>query len=77
MSVEEQVAVVRLFGSFLIQDAETLSSLLMADRSLQLDASECASCHSAVLQVLLAFKPKLKALPPEADMRTLMMQLTC
>lgn len=47
-------------------DAEPLLQLLLADRGAVVDWRECRSAHTAVVQVLMAVKPKLVG-PPADD----------
>lgn len=54
-----------LEGRVAVDDAETLAQWLLAQRSPAVHLGKCEAVHAAVLQVLLALKPKLVAPPPE------------
>jgi hypothetical protein len=49
-----------------VEDAMPLLEYLMSHRTARVDLGQCANLHTAVLQVLLAAKPKIIALPHEA-----------
>ena len=49
-----------------VEDALPLLEFLIANRGAKVDLGPCANLHTAVLQVLLAAKPKIIALPREA-----------
>ena len=42
-----------------VEDAEPLANALLASRHRTVDLSDCIDLHGAVLQVLLAFSPKV------------------
>jgi hypothetical protein len=56
---------IELVGSCPIGDAEPLLQHLLADRGATVDWRSCRGAHTAVVQVLMAMKPKL--LGPPAD----------
>jgi hypothetical protein len=58
---------VELFGACPSEDAEALLQLLLAAPGATVDWRGCRSAHTAVVQVLMAAKPKL--LGPPADER--------
>lgn len=58
---------IELVGACLSADAEPLLQLLLADPGATVDWRECKSAHTAVVQVLMAVKPKL--LGPPTDVR--------
>lgn len=58
---------IELVGACPSGDAEPLLQLLLADRGATVDWRGCRSAHTAVIQVLLAVKPKLVG--PPADGR--------
>jgi hypothetical protein len=59
MSVELDGEVIRLCGACRVEDAETLLVLLQCDRQRVVDISGAAHIHAAVVQVLLAFQPRV------------------
>lgn len=74
MTVELREDTISLSGPCPASDAETLTALLIQQRSRSVDARECTSLHSAVLQVLLAFRPKIDSMPDDPAMRLLFSQ---
>ena len=60
---------IELVGACPSSDAEPLLQLLLADRGATVDWRECRSAHAAVVQVLLAVKPKLLGLPVGAVLK--------
>ena len=58
---------IELIGACPSEDAETLLQLLLADPGATVDWRECRDAHTAVVQVLMAVRPKL--LGPAADSR--------
>jgi hypothetical protein len=59
MSVELDGNVIRVMQEGRIEDAETLFGLLQADPGRRIDLAGASQLHTAVLQVLLAFHPRL------------------
>ena len=49
-----------------VEDALPLLEFLQSHRSARIDLGACTHLHTAVLQVLLAVRPPLSALPREA-----------
>jgi hypothetical protein len=64
MSVILQDGAIHLAGACRIEDAEPLVALLMADRHRPIVMSDCIQLHTAVLQVLVAFRPTI-LVPPQ------------
>ncbi|HEX4269408.1 MAG TPA: hypothetical protein VHY36_16085 [Steroidobacteraceae bacterium] len=58
---------IELIGACPSGDAEALLQLLLADPGATVDWRECQGAHTAVVQVLMAVRPKL--LGPPADAR--------
>lgn len=56
---------IELIGTCPSGDAEPLLQLLLADRGASVDWRDCRGAHTAVIQVLMAVKPKL--IGPPAD----------
>jgi hypothetical protein len=56
---------IRIRGAGRIEDAETLVAFLQADRARIVDLAEAEVLHTAVVQVLLAFRPRLAGLPDD------------
>ncbi len=65
MSVSQDGDVIHVVGEGRIEDAETLVSLLQARPGCRVDLTACGRLHTAVVQVLLAFRPEL--LGPAGD----------
>ncbi len=61
---------IRISGAGRIEDAETLVALLQANKRRVVDLAEAAVLHTAVVQVLLAFRPRLAGLPEDPFFRT-------
>jgi hypothetical protein len=61
MSVHLEGNIIRLIGDCPVEDAESIVSLLQADGARELDLAECTRLHSAVVQVMLAFRPPIAA----------------
>lgn len=53
-------------GACAVEDALPLLEFLQAHRAAKVDLGPCTQLHTAVLQVLLAVRPKIAALPQEA-----------
>jgi hypothetical protein len=69
MSVLLDGNVIRLEGKCHVEDAEPLLALLQADRGRILDLSRSEALHSAVVQVMLAFKPRIAGESRDAFVR--------
>jgi len=59
MTVHLDHRTIRLEGDCHVEDAEPLVSLLQDSRGRVVDISASGAIHTAVLQVLLAFRPKI------------------
>ncbi len=59
MSVTLDGGVVRVAGEARIEDAEALVALLQAQPGCRVDLAAASALHTAVVQVLLAFRPPL------------------
>ena len=59
MTVHLDHRTIRLEGDCHVEDAEPLLSLLQKADSRAVDVSAMGAIHTAVLQVLLAFRPKI------------------
>jgi hypothetical protein len=62
-------ATIRLQGSCPIVDAEPLLQCLLAAPDAVVDWSGCDAAHTAVVQILLAAKPRLRGPPRGALLR--------
>ncbi|HUN72671.1 MAG TPA: hypothetical protein VMU52_10190 [Steroidobacteraceae bacterium] len=58
---------IELVGACPSADAESLLQLLLADPGMTVDWRDCQTAHTAVVQVLMAVRPRL--LGPPADAR--------
>lgn len=65
MSVLWDGGVIRIGAPVRIEDAESLVALLQAGRARPVDLSAAGPLHTAVAQVLLAFRPPLAAPPTD------------
>lgn len=65
MSVRLDGTIVHLEGVCGVEEAETLAAQLDGAGAWQVDLSGCAHLHGAVVQALLAFRPKLRGSLPE------------
>jgi hypothetical protein len=54
-----------LEGHVVVEDAEALTRWLLEQREPAVHLGACESVHGAVLQVLLALHPKVKAMPAD------------
>jgi hypothetical protein len=52
-------------GACLVEDALALLEFLQANGGAQVDLGSCSHVHTAVLQVLLAARPPISAMPRE------------
>ncbi len=59
MSVALEDGVIRLAGAGRIEDAEALVALLQAHPFCLVDLAAAGALHTAVVQVLLAFRPEV------------------
>ena len=58
--------VIKLSGRCPSEDAEALLQLLLASPGAHVDWCECQSAHAAVIQVLMAARPRLLG-PPSGE----------
>jgi hypothetical protein len=63
MTVTSSAQGIVLDGSCPSEDAEVLLQHLASTPAATVDMGRCESAHTAVIQVLMAFKPKLLKLP--------------
>ena len=61
---------IELAGRCGVEDAEALQRRLLAAPRSTVEWSTCEHLHSAVIQVLLAGKPRIRGLPSNAFLRT-------
>ncbi|RAK57547.1 hypothetical protein [Phenylobacterium deserti] len=72
MTVRLDGEIVRLEGPCRVEEAETLVALLQAGER-GVDLSRCQSVHGAVVQVLVAFAPRLVGEPDDQFLRDLLL----
>jgi hypothetical protein len=65
MSVRLEADVVHLAGACRVEDAEPLVTLLLERPGCSVNLTEAGSLHTAVVQVLMAFRPPV--IGPAAD----------
>ena len=61
---------IELSGFCGVKDGEVLQGHLLAAPESTVEWSDCRHLHSAVLQVLLVAKPRLRGVPPNDFLRT-------
>jgi hypothetical protein len=62
MSIQIENDVIRLQGACLVEDAEALL-LALQDGCRQIDIGSATRLHLAIVQLLIAFRPKVLAMP--------------
>jgi hypothetical protein len=75
MSVRFEEGTLWLAGDCGVEEAETLLSLLQEHPGVAVAMPELRSLHTALLQVLLAFRPPLGAPPRDAGLARLLLPL--
>jgi len=60
MTVRLVDEVIHLEGTCLVEEAEALLALVQAGPDRPVDLASCRHLHGAVLQVLLAFRPRIQ-----------------
>ncbi|ONG56745.1 hypothetical protein BKE38_05325 [Pseudoroseomonas deserti] len=75
MSIALEDGRLRLAGDCGVEEAETFLSMLQQHPGLAVDLAEVAALHTALLQVLLAFRPPLAAAPGEPGLARLLLPL--
>jgi hypothetical protein len=61
---------IRICGPGRIEDAESLVMFLQADNRRTVDLAQAEALHTAVVQALLAFRPRLTGRPDDPFFRT-------
>jgi hypothetical protein len=69
MTVTRDGDIVRLTGLCRVEDAEPLTALLQRFEDSTLDLSACEGLHAAIVQVILAFRPKIVGAPDNVFLR--------
>lgn len=69
MTISRDGSIIRLQGLCRVEDAEPLTALLQAISDSTLDLSECKGLHAAVVQAILAFRPKIFGVPDDPFLR--------
>ena len=72
MTVRLDGDVIRLEGRCHLEEAEALTALLQAGGTPTLDLSACEALHGAVVQAILAFRPRLTGTPASPFLRDLL-----
>jgi hypothetical protein len=62
-------SIIRLLEVCRVEDAEPLTALLQGISDSTLDLSECKGLHAAVVQAILAFRPKIVGVPDDPFLR--------
>lgn len=68
MALESTKSMLKLSGIVSVEEAETLFDWLQRHPKGKVDLSRCEHLHAANLQVLLAFRPKIHALPADESL---------
>lgn len=66
MSVRLDGTVIRLEGECRVEEAEPLLALLQEAAGREVDLGAAGPLHTAVVQVLLALRPRIRAIPGDA-----------
>lgn len=69
MTIVRDDQVVRLTGLCRVEDAEPLAALLQGLDDSILDLSACEGLHAAVVQVIMAFGPKIMGVPEDVFLK--------
>lgn len=69
MTVRSENGVIHLEGICPVEDAEILVAALDADPAAVVELGDCRQLHSAVVQVLLVFRPSLRGEPNDLFLR--------
>jgi hypothetical protein len=75
MSVSLEGNAIHVSGPGRVEDAESLVALLQADRTRVVDLTRAGPLHTAVLQVLLAFRPAVAGPAGDPFVETWLMPL--
>ncbi|OJU09306.1 MAG: hypothetical protein BGN86_14255 [Caulobacterales bacterium 68-7] len=70
MGVRVDSGFVRLEGDCGVEDAEAVVAALMADAAARVDLSQCRQLHTAVVQALLVFRPRIDGTPADHFLAT-------
>jgi len=73
MSVRRDGSVIRLEGDCPVEEAEALTALLEADGDWTIDVSLCRHLHTALVQALLRFRPRIVGEPENRVLRMLIL----
>jgi hypothetical protein len=65
----EGTGAIRLAGDIGLEDAENLLKALQASPGTPVDWTSVTSAHTAVIQVLIALKPRIEGYPANAFLR--------
>jgi hypothetical protein len=60
---------IKLSGRCGVEDAEALQRFLLADPESTVEWGGCEHLHSAVIQILLVARPRIRGLPAQAFLR--------
>lgn len=69
MTVRCTGTTIHLEGSCPVEEAETLAGLLEEDPARRVDLTGCDHLHGALVQTLLAFRPRIQGVPEAGFMR--------
>ena len=73
MTIVRDGPVVRLQGICRVEDAEPLTALLQGASASTLDLAACEGLHGAVIQAILAFRPKIIGVPDDPFLRDVLL----
>jgi hypothetical protein len=69
MTVSRDGPIIRLQGVCRVEDAEPLTALLQDISDSTLDVSACEGLHAAIVQAILAFRPRIVGVPDDPFLR--------
>lgn len=72
MSVIYEEGLVRFEGHCEVHEAESFADWLRANPSSRLDLSRCIHMHTALLQLVLTFRPELEGSPDDVWLRRIL-----
>ena len=69
MTIRLEDSVIHLEGSCHVEEAETLQTLLQAEKGRILDLGACDHLHAALVQAILVFRPSVRDCCSDAFLR--------
>ncbi|BAU22811.1 hypothetical protein THC_0415 [Caldimicrobium thiodismutans] len=69
MPLQIKNRIVKFIDIVTIEDTETLFNWFLEKKQGKIDMSKCRHIHTAILQLLMIFKPKIEKLPEDNDLK--------